>query len=108
MGGFNPGLESAAKCQIIFLVVRAVQYLDFVSVYISENLINGKIQNGKIQGPDSIHPRILKESAEVIALPLSLIFRSSLSSGMIPEKWKWAHITPVFKKGSKNDKENYR
>ena len=27
---------------------------------------------------------------------------------MIPEKWKWAHITPVFKKGSKHEKENYR
>ena len=62
----------------------------------------------KSPGPDSIHPRILKESVEVITLPLSLISMSSLSSGMIPEKWKWAHRTPVFKKGSKHEKENYR
>ena len=80
-------------------------------INITEELVLNALKSlnaSKSPGPDSIHPRILKESAEVIALPLSLIFRSSLSSGMIPEKWKWAHITPVFKKGSKHDKENYR
>ena len=30
MGGLNPGLESAATCEITFSVVKAVQCLDYV------------------------------------------------------------------------------
>ena len=80
-------------------------------INITENLVLNALKSlnaSKSPGPDSIHPRILKESAEVIAIPLCLIFKSSLRTRMLPEKWKWAHITPVFKKGSKHDKENYR
>ena len=59
-------------------------------------------------GPDGIHPRILKETSDILAFPLHLIFRSSLQHGMIPNEWKIAHVTPVHKKGSKHSKENYR
>ena len=31
MGGLNPGLESAATCEITFSIVKAVQYFDYVS-----------------------------------------------------------------------------
>ena len=32
----------------------------------------------------------------------------SLEDGMVPLEWKEAHITPLFKKGSRNKSENYR
>ena len=34
--------------------------------------------------------------------------KSSLDSGIVPEDWKLANVTPVFKKGSRNQAENYR
>ena len=62
----------------------------------------------KAQGYDGIPPRILKETAEIIAYPLTKIFIESINSGILPSKWKKANITPIFKKGDKKKAENYR
>jgi len=43
-----------------------------------------------------------------ITYSLLLIFRKSLNESLIPKDWKQANITPVFKKGSRNDVSNYR
>ena len=62
----------------------------------------------KSPGPDMLHPRILKEVRDVIALPLKIIFDTSLASGVLPLDWRTANITPIFKKGSRTKAENYR
>uniref|UniRef100_A0A8B9T7L1 Reverse transcriptase domain-containing protein n=1 Tax=Anas platyrhynchos TaxID=8839 RepID=A0A8B9T7L1_ANAPL len=59
-------------------------------------------------GPDGIHPRVLKELADVIAEPLSIIFQRSWESGEVPVDWKLANVVPIFKKGQKEDPSNYR
>ena len=59
-------------------------------------------------GPDNCHPFFLKECAEEIYLPLTDIFHKSLSSGVIPDDWKKANITCIFKKGNKQNPGNYR
>ena len=59
-------------------------------------------------GPDKISPRFLKDVADIVASPLCLIFRKSLSEGAVPEDWRRANVTPIFKKGSKADVGNYR
>ena len=56
----------------------------------------------------SVHPRILKEVSNEIAYPILLIFQSSFSNSNIPELWKLANVSPIHKKGAKNEKENYR
>ena len=62
----------------------------------------------KSMGPDSLHPHLLKEVACEISLPLSIIFNKSLISGSIPDDWRLANITAIFKKGDRNNPENYR
>ena len=59
-------------------------------------------------GPDGLHPRVLRELADVVAKPLSIIFWQSWLTGDVPVDWKLANVTPIFKKGQKGDPGRYR
>ncbi|KAJ7411463.1 hypothetical protein BTVI_50153 [Pitangus sulphuratus] len=56
---------------------------------------------------DGIHPRILKELADVIAKTPSMIFEQPWESREVPADQKLPNIVPVFKKGKKEDSRNY-
>ena len=62
----------------------------------------------KAAGPDRISPRVLKELAEELHVPLSQLFQNSLDSGVVPEQWRTALVTPIYKKGDKHNPANYR
>ncbi|KAF2346398.1 Reverse transcriptase domain [Trinorchestia longiramus] len=62
----------------------------------------------KSTGPDGLGPQILKETAEVISEPLTNIFNRSHETEIIPDNWKRANVTPIFKKGNKQIPNNYR
>ena len=66
------------------------------------------INSNKACGPDGIHGKIFKNCADNLAVPLSIIFKVSYNSGIIPMDWKVANVVPVYKKGSKDDIENCR
>ena len=62
----------------------------------------------KAGGPDNIPARILKELAYQLTPMLTHLFQQSLTTGDIPQEWKSAFVTPLFKKGKRYDPSNYR
>ena len=58
--------------------------------------------------PDGIPCVFLKKTASMLSKPLTLIFNLSLETGSVPSLWKQALIAPIFKKGRRNNPENYR
>jgi len=57
---------------------------------------------------DGIHPRALRELAEELAKPLSIICQQSWLTGQVPDDWKLANVMPIYKKSQKEDPGNYR
>lgn len=62
----------------------------------------------KAKGPDHIHPMVLHECAEELAVPLYQLFCHSLDTGILPHVWKDANITPIFKSRDRAFATNYR
>ena len=80
-------------------------------VDLSADLVLRKLQNLKKDtspGPDMVHSAVLREAASILATPLSVMFAHSLSRGKLPEIWKLAHITPIFKGGRRSEPSSYR
>ncbi|KFZ48692.1 Putative 115 kDa protein in type-1 retrotransposable element R1DM, partial [Podiceps cristatus] len=73
---------------------------------VQEYLRNLKVH--KSMGLDGVHPWVLRELADEVAKPLSIIFERSWQSGEVPTDWRRHHITPIFKKGKKENPGNYR
>ena len=67
-----------------------------------------KLKDNKSPGIDGITPKLLKEIAEEISVPLAIMFNLSLHEGIVPREWKHANVVPIFKKGSRCKAENYR
>ena len=44
----------------------------------------------------------------IVAPALTIIFQASLNQGQVPDDWRSAYVTPVFKKGDKAKASNYR
>ena len=78
---------------------------------ITEETVSLKLKSlnpNKSPGPDKIYPRLLKELHNELAKPLAILFNLSLKEGVLPNDWKHAEVTDIFKKGSKTEPSNYR
>ncbi|KAF4796679.1 hypothetical protein TURU_082046 [Turdus rufiventris] len=62
----------------------------------------------KSMGPDGIHLRVMRVLADELAKPLSIIYQQSWLAGEVPDDWKLANVTPIHKKGGKEDPGKYR
>ena len=80
-------------------------------IYINLNGVIKLLSNlrpDKAADPDQIRPIVLKELSLEIAPIIQLVFERSLATGELPSDWTKANVSPIFKKGDKSDRANYR
>ena len=68
----------------------------------------GAIKEGSAPGPDGLSTRLLIGLKEELVKPLTILFRKSMEDARIPDEWRDAIVTPIFKKGKKTEPGNYR
>lgn len=59
-------------------------------------------------GCDQINSKLLKNTISLSSHVLHLIFTQSLDTGVVPDDWKKAQITPIFKADDRTCPNNYR
>lgn len=64
--------------------------------------------NNGAPSPDNITKGLLLELEDVVAQPHSIIFNKSLSTGEVPDDWRFANVPLVSKKRSRATTSNYR
>ena len=89
------GAESEKLYDIVFNEVVVRQKLE-------------KLRADKASGVDELSPRILTELKDEICHPVTVIMKSSFDTGVVPDDWRTANVTPIFKKGNRNKVENFR
>ena len=78
---------------------------------INKEDVQKKLKNlnpNKSPGLDKLHSRILKELYSILDKPLAILFQNTLKKGKLPDEWKHAIVTAIFKKGDKRKPNNYR
>ena len=66
-----------------------------------------KINASKSSGVDKILARLLKETAHLYAVPLSLLYNMSFEK-FLHYAWKHANVTTIHKDGEREPVEHYR
>ena len=77
---------------------------------ITENTILSILKElsiSKSPGPNEISTRLLMELSGVICHPLCKIFETSIKTSCIPDDWKDAKISAIYKNGNKKLASNY-
>ena len=77
--------------------------LPLTNIAITPDVVYDKLVHldpSKAPGPEGWPVLSFKENAQQLCIPLSILFSKSLESGLLPNGWKEAFVTPVFKKGS--------
>ena len=67
-----------------------------------------QLKINKASGPDGLPNRVLRELADQLAPVLAAIFQQSLVTHSLPEDWRNANVTPIYKKGDRHKAVNYR
>ena len=83
-----------------------------ISVLITEVMVRehlASLGENKAPGTDGMGSSFVKNMVGEIEIPLVLIFQRSLETRQVPEQWKEANVTAIYKrKGQRCDPGNYR
>ena len=66
------------------------------------------LKMNKASGIDSVGTRMLIELSQEISDIVAELFNKSLTTDEIPQEWRLANATAVYKKGKKINPANYR
>ena len=81
------------------------------NIHITREMVLEQLQALNINksiGPDGLHPKLLKELADIIAGPIAQLFNMTIEDNVLPTDWKKAFVSPIYKKGARNLAVNYR
>ena len=70
------------------------------TIRIADNEIKSIIMSlnpNKTHGCDNISIKMLQLCAESIHIPLGIIFRNIVKTGIFPDQWKLANVSPIHK-----------
>ncbi len=70
--------------------------------------ITSKLKPKTSKGHDNITTKLVKQSIECIATPLTHIIYQSMVTGIVPQDMKIARVIPIFKSGNQYLFNNYR
>ena len=78
---------------------------------ITENEVKIEIDQlnvNKSGGYDEMSPTVIKAISNIVVKPLTYIYNKTFLTGVIPNEFKMAIVTPVFKSNDKESFSNYR
>ena len=90
--------------EVIEQATLSTIYIDSYTVYSIISNLNPK----SAAGPDGLPPILFRQLSLHLSEPLAILFRLLMQFGEVPDKWKQAVVTPIFKKGPSSNPENYR
>ena len=80
--------------------------IQFTPAIVEEKL--GELVVHKSVDPDNMNPRVLKELKGCLSSSLADIFTRSMATAEVPDEWKIANVTGIYKKGGREIGGNYR
>jgi len=91
---------------------RVPDNVSLEKIEFSPNVINRAIKSLKNHSntldPNGFNSFVLRKLMYSLSNPLCILFNFVFTSGAIPNAWKTANITPIFKSGPSSSVNNYR
>ena len=97
-GSTLPALTYHTKNRLSDIDINPDEILDILKV----------LKVNKAHGPDDISVSMIQLCGPDLCIPLHIIFQNIIKTGLFPEQWKEANVTPVHKKKDKQTVSNYR
>ena len=93
----------------MYMKFSAKEQFNFRDIHIQEVLREiSNLNTSKSAGSDNIPAKLIKDAKDVVAPFLTIIFNASLKSGIFPDDFKIAKVSPIYKSGNKKERGNYR
>jgi hypothetical protein len=67
----------------------------------------GALQFTSVEVKSVLQDLVVNKGSSPDGIPLYLLFNRSLATNVFPDRWKVSYVTPIFKKGMRNNVEDY-